>query len=271
MANSESMAKLFANLIADMEQNVHVAKEKFCIAKSQAAVQGIYFRKDRVLREENRQQNKQRRHDKPADTLHPQWTAQTFYDTTRQYYEEYQQRWIDLSPSDPNIPFPVQGLEADNLLNSTNITAPTCRSAPSAWSPGTVMKANTQVFFLKGIGLMLTYTQSSETANVNIGFNKTRATPEQIRKLDAILKETEHLPTIENESGLVAFATARAGKVVLWTLEVERRKHLQWKLVDLRIEISPSLSGVSPTPACWARRKVVGKGEEVMDGARLRQ
>ncbi|KAF2487179.1 hypothetical protein BDY17DRAFT_5247 [Neohortaea acidophila] len=107
----------------------------------------------------------------------------------RKLFAEYDRRWNVLAPADPNIPFPCRGLHRHGLAARDTIWAPTVTSPVSAWSESQVHQANAQAFFIGAVGLQPTYREAPGSGKLVTGFDRTRATLEQVRALVEILKK----------------------------------------------------------------------------------
>lgn len=110
-------------------------------------------------------------------------------DEAKRLYKMYSDRWDALSPMDPDIPYPARGLHGQALLARDTIWAPNVSSHPLTWSDEMVMQANVQAFFLNVVDLPLQYTQAPGAGKVQMGFDKTRASPAQVKQLIDILKK----------------------------------------------------------------------------------
>lgn len=117
----------------------------------------------------------------PATVLRPE--------EARRLYKTYSDRWNSLPPTSPDVPFPARGLHAGGLAARDSLFAPFVNAHVGTWSEETVMQANTQAFFLGVVGLIPQYTQSPATGRIEVGFDKSQASPEQIRDLVDILKK----------------------------------------------------------------------------------
>lgn len=107
----------------------------------------------------------------------------------KKLFNAYNNRWNTLSPADPNIPYPARGLQASALVKRDTIWAPHVNAHPSTWSDEAVMKANVQAFFLNVADLAPHYTESPGTGRVEMGFDKSKASPAQVKQLVEILKK----------------------------------------------------------------------------------
>lgn len=107
----------------------------------------------------------------------------------KKLFQVYNNRWNTLSPADPNIPYPARGLQAPALVRRDTIWAPHVNAHPSTWSDETVMKANVQAFFLNVADLAPRYTEAPGNARVEMGFEKSKASPAQVKQLIDILKK----------------------------------------------------------------------------------
>lgn len=102
-------------------------------------------------------------------------------------FRTYNDRWNALAPTDPNIPYPTRGLKAPALLALDTLWAPTVSSPITTWSEESIMQANVQAFYLGVVGLMPQYNETG--GRVTMGFDKTRASPAQIKQLVDMLKK----------------------------------------------------------------------------------
>lgn len=102
-------------------------------------------------------------------------------------FQMYNDRWSALSQSDPNIPYPARGLHAPALVARDTLWAPLISAHPSTWSDEAVMQANVQAFFLNVFDLSLRYVEAA--GRVEIGYDKSRATPVQVKQLVDVLKK----------------------------------------------------------------------------------
>jgi hypothetical protein len=124
-------------------------------------------------------------------------------------FQTYNERWNGLATTDPNIPYPARGLKASTLLARDSIWAPGC-SDINTWSDETVMKANAQAFFLGVAGLSPQYNECTPTGKMEMGYNKTKATPAQVKELIDILKKEKirwHSDRLGRRNGGVAAGT----------------------------------------------------------------
>lgn len=117
----------------------------------------------------------------PANTLKAEEAKKLFL--------AYNTRWNALSPTDPNIPYPCRGMKAAALSSRETIWAPLVDAPISTWSEETVMQANAQAFFIGVAGLTPKYTEAPGTGRIVMGYDKARATPDQVRGLVDILKK----------------------------------------------------------------------------------
>ncbi|KAH9827534.1 CorA-like Mg2+ transporter protein [Teratosphaeria destructans] len=106
----------------------------------------------------------------------------------RRLFQMYSERWAALSNTDPDVPYPARGLHAASLLGRDTLWAPQVSAHPSTWSDETVMQANVQAFFLNVVGLVPTYVEAGASGKVEMGFDRSRATAEQVKQLQDILK-----------------------------------------------------------------------------------
>jgi hypothetical protein len=130
-------------------------------------------------------------------------------DEAKSLFKTYNERWNSLSPADSNVPYPSRGLQPSALLARDTLWAPQVSSHPSTWSEETVMQANVQLFFLHVVGLIPHYTESPGTGRVDMGFDKTQASPDQVRQLIEILKKEKtrwHSDRLGRRNGGVAGA-----------------------------------------------------------------
>ncbi|KAK5114171.1 hypothetical protein LTR62_002741 [Meristemomyces frigidus] len=100
----------------------------------------------------------------------------------------YNERWNNLSPSDPKIPYPARGLHPRALLARDTLWAPDVTAHPSTWSQDTVMQANVQAFYLNALDLIPKYTEPGN-GRVEMGYDKSSATAAQTKALTDILKK----------------------------------------------------------------------------------
>ncbi|EMC96098.1 hypothetical protein BAUCODRAFT_25041 [Baudoinia panamericana UAMH 10762] len=110
-------------------------------------------------------------------------------DEAKRLFQTYNDRWTALSPNDPNIPYPTRGLLPQALLTRDTLWAPNIAAHPSTWSEETVMQANAQAFFLNVCDLIPLYADATGTGRIDMGYNKLRATPTQIKALIDVLKK----------------------------------------------------------------------------------
>ncbi|KAF2772583.1 hypothetical protein EJ03DRAFT_334025 [Teratosphaeria nubilosa] len=110
-------------------------------------------------------------------------------DECKRLFQMYSERWAALSNTDPEIPYPARGLHAASLLGRDTLWAPQVSAHPSTWSDETVMQANVQAFFLNVVGLVPKYVEAGASGKVEMGFDKSRATAEQVKQLQDILKK----------------------------------------------------------------------------------
>ena len=106
----------------------------------------------------------------------------------QQLFVSYNGRWNTVSASDPNVPFPTRGLTPANLSSRNTLWAPLVSSPVEAWSEETVMKANTQAFFLGAVGLRPAYSELAG-AKIELGIDKMSASSAQLQQLVEILKK----------------------------------------------------------------------------------
>ena len=116
----------------------------------------------------------------PATFLKPEEAQRLF--------ASYNERWNTVSPADPNIPFPARGLKPTNLIIRNTLWAPLVSSPIEVWSEETVMKANTQAFFLGAVGLRPAYTELAG-AKIELGIDKSAASAAQLQQLIDDLKK----------------------------------------------------------------------------------
>ncbi|KAF2173724.1 hypothetical protein M409DRAFT_15998 [Zasmidium cellare ATCC 36951] len=117
----------------------------------------------------------------PANLLKP--------DEAKRLFKTYNDRWTALPATDANIPYPARGLKASSLSARDSLYAPLCAAHPSTWSEETIMQANAQAFYLGVVGLSPIYKEAPGTGRIEIGFDKTQATPAQIKDLVDVLKK----------------------------------------------------------------------------------
>lgn len=125
----------------------------------------------------------------------------------KQLFQIYNERWNALTPVDPGIPFPCRGMQAAALNTRDAIWAPLVSSPIATWSEETVMQANAQAFFLGVVGLTPQYTEAPGTGRIVMGYDKARASPEQLRELVEILKKEKtrwHSDRLGRRNGGVA-------------------------------------------------------------------
>jgi len=107
----------------------------------------------------------------------------------KKLYETYNNRFLALLPTDPNVPYPARGLQASALTDRDSLWAPLVTAHASTWSEETVMQANAQAFFLGAIDLVPQYTEAPGTSKIQMGFDKSRASPAQVQQLVDLLKK----------------------------------------------------------------------------------
>ncbi|KAK4498068.1 hypothetical protein PRZ48_010724 [Zasmidium cellare] len=117
----------------------------------------------------------------PANLLKP--------DEAKRLFKTYNERWTSLPATEANIPYPARGLKASSLGTRDSIFAPLCSANPTTWSEETIMQANAQAFYLGVVGLTPIYKEAPGTGRIEIGFDKTQATPAQIKELVDMLKK----------------------------------------------------------------------------------
>ncbi|TKA83140.1 hypothetical protein B0A55_00875 [Friedmanniomyces simplex] len=105
----------------------------------------------------------------------------------KRLFRTYNDRWNALLPTDPNIPYPARGLQACALLDPNTIWAPMVISPPATWSEEAIMQANAQAFYLCVVDLIPQYTEAG--GKVSMGYNRTGATPAQVKQLVDLLKK----------------------------------------------------------------------------------
>ncbi len=108
-------------------------------------------------------------------------------DEAKRLFKMYNDRWNALSPTDPNIPYPARGLQASALLDRRTIWAPMVDSPPTTWSEETVMQANAQAFYLGLVDMKPQYSEAG--GKVSVAYDRTGATPAQIKQLVDLLKK----------------------------------------------------------------------------------
>ncbi|KAF2213745.1 hypothetical protein CERZMDRAFT_96567 [Cercospora zeae-maydis SCOH1-5] len=101
----------------------------------------------------------------------------------------YDEKWKALPASNPDIPYPARGLHAGGLVARDSLWAPNISTHVASWSEETVMQANAQAFYLGVVGLAPRYTHNSASGRVEVGFDKSRATPSQLQQLVDMLKK----------------------------------------------------------------------------------
>ncbi|CAK4025976.1 Hypothetical predicted protein [Lecanosticta acicola] len=104
-------------------------------------------------------------------------------------FKIYNEHWNNLSPSDPNIPYPARNLQARNLTTRDSIWAPTCNAPVATWSDEDIMKSNAQAFYLGVVGLTPEYSESSASGRILMGFDRGKANPAQVKVLVDLLKK----------------------------------------------------------------------------------
>ncbi|TKA27066.1 hypothetical protein B0A50_05257 [Salinomyces thailandicus] len=104
-------------------------------------------------------------------------------------FEQYNDQWLALPPTDSRIPYPTRGLHAPALMARDTLWAPMVSAHPATWSEETVMQANAQAFFLIVVGLAPRYTEAATSGRVEMGYDAARATTAQTQQLVAILKK----------------------------------------------------------------------------------
>ncbi|WPH00382.1 Hypothetical protein R9X50_00320900 [Acrodontium crateriforme] len=114
--------------------------------------------------------------------------AKLTFTEAQQIFQEYNNSWNTLSPSDPNIPYPCRTLKAQALTIRNTIWAPNVSSHPDTWSEETIMQANVQAFFLTAKNMKPMY-QSATSGQVEIGINADSTTPEKLKDLIDVLKK----------------------------------------------------------------------------------
>ncbi|KAK5168790.1 CorA metal ion transporter [Saxophila tyrrhenica] len=107
----------------------------------------------------------------------------------KRLFKPYNDRWLSLSPTDPNIPYPTRTLSPSALASRSTLYAQNLSSPISTWSDELVMQANTQAFFLGAAGLAPSYTDSGPTGQVVLGFDRKTAGAERVRQLIEMLKK----------------------------------------------------------------------------------
>ncbi|KAK5705472.1 CorA metal ion transporter [Elasticomyces elasticus] len=115
----------------------------------------------------------------PATLLQPE--------EAKRLFKTYNDSWNALSPMDASIPFPARGLKASALLTLDTLWAPTISSPLSTWSEEAIMQANVQAFYLRVADLVPQYTEVG--GRVAMGYDKTRASPAQVKQLLDMLKK----------------------------------------------------------------------------------
>lgn len=120
----------------------------------------------------------------------PQPPANLFKpEEAKRLFKTYNDRWNALPAHDANVPYPARGLQANALAARDSIWAPQCNTSVSTWSDETVLQANAQAFYLGVVGLTPKYTESPATGRVEMGFDKSKASPQQIKELVDLLKK----------------------------------------------------------------------------------
>nr|POE78056.1 hypothetical protein CFP56_09697 [Quercus suber] len=104
-------------------------------------------------------------------------------------FKRYNDEWQNLSSSDSKIPFPARGLQASALSDHRSLCSPDTTDKPSTWPRDTIVRANTQAFFLHAIGLMPQYTIEPNSDRILCGHDMARASDTQIKDLLAMLKK----------------------------------------------------------------------------------
>ncbi|KAI6813381.1 hypothetical protein KC332_g11511 [Hortaea werneckii] len=107
----------------------------------------------------------------------------------KRLFEQYNKQWLALAPTDSRIPYPTRGLHAPALVARDTLWAPTLSAHPATWSEETVMQANAQAFFLNVVGLTPQYSEAPGSGQVQMGYEKAKATATQKDQLVAILKK----------------------------------------------------------------------------------
>ncbi|KAI7275283.1 hypothetical protein KC345_g6876 [Hortaea werneckii] len=107
----------------------------------------------------------------------------------KRLFEQYNKQWLALAPIDSRIPYPTRGLHAPALVARDTLWAPTLSAHPATWSEETVMQANAQAFFLNVVGLTPQYSEAPGSGQVQMGYEKAKATATQKEQLVAILKK----------------------------------------------------------------------------------
>ncbi|PPJ52768.1 hypothetical protein CBER1_10961 [Cercospora berteroae] len=120
--------------------------------------------------------------------LKPPATVLTSEEAKR-LFSIYDERWKALPPSSPSVPYPARGLHAGGLAARDSLWAPNISTHVASWSEETVMQANAQAFYLGVVGLTPRYTQNPASGRVEVGFDKSQATPSQLQQLVDILKK----------------------------------------------------------------------------------
>ncbi|KAM3414147.1 hypothetical protein BST61_g10805 [Cercospora zeina] len=101
----------------------------------------------------------------------------------------YDEKWKALPPSSPDVPYPARGLHAGGLAARDSLWAPNISTHVASWSEETVMQANAQAFYLGVVELAPRYTRNSASGRVEVGFDKSQATPSQLQQLVDMLKK----------------------------------------------------------------------------------
>ncbi|CZT14527.1 uncharacterized protein RCC_00504 [Ramularia collo-cygni] len=104
-------------------------------------------------------------------------------------FQSYNSRWKALLPTDPAIPYPARGLQASSLSARDSLWAPRIRTDVSKWNEETIMQANAQAFYLGVVGLKPEYSETAGNGQIECGFQKSSASPEQIKQLVEMLKK----------------------------------------------------------------------------------
>ncbi|KAI7483967.1 hypothetical protein KC357_g3244 [Hortaea werneckii] len=107
----------------------------------------------------------------------------------KRLFGQYNKQWLALAPIDSRIPYPTRGLHAPALVARDTLWAPTISAHPATWSEETVMQANAQAFFLNVVGLTPQYSEAPGSGQVQMGYEKAKATTMQKEQLVAILKK----------------------------------------------------------------------------------
>lgn len=104
-------------------------------------------------------------------------------------FKTYNDRWTALPANDPNIPYPTRTLRPTSLSARNTLCAPSVSIPVSDWSDEAVMQANAQAFFLGSVGMAPTYSDDGPTGRVTMGFDRRKATAEQVGRLVEVLKK----------------------------------------------------------------------------------